>query len=203
MLIVLLACANPAPSPAAPAPAVVVAPPPPPPPVCEAVQSPFLGEDRRSLVALKRRWGSGFGDYRSSYIKGHRHAGLDLTTSYGEAVFAICAGVVEDIHLASPHRTVVVRHELPDGQIRWSSYKHLEDLGVVEGQRVDASTRLGRVFTKEEQASSGWRLNHLHFELRVSVDDGGAASWTSMSMGELQRYASDPAPFFAERMVGG
>lgn len=194
-LILMLALACEAPPPAAP----VVAPEPPPPPpepTCDAVNSPFLEVDRRSLAVLKKRFDSGFGDYRSSYIAGHRHAGLDLRTRYGEGVYAICAGVVDNIHLGSPHRTVVVRHHLPDGSTRWSSYKHVEDVMVQAGERVTADTRIGRVFTQDEQAHAGWKLNHLHFEWRTSIDDGGAASWSSMSQDELTRYAADPRAMF-------
>jgi len=200
-LLLLLACGGEPPPAPAPEPAPVDRPAPPPEPVCDVVQSPFLGGDRTSLDLLKRRFGSGFGDNRSSYVRGHKHAGLDLKTSYGEEVYAICAGRVVEILLASPHRTVVVRHELPDGRVRWSSYKHVEDLSVSLGQPVDASTRIGRVFTREEQAKSGWSLNHLHFEVRSSIDDNGAASWTSMSRADLERYAEDPAAFLERAMT--
>jgi murein DD-endopeptidase MepM/ murein hydrolase activator NlpD len=168
--------------------------------VCAHVLSPFQDPDRASLPTLRKRFGSGFGDARTSYVKGHKHAGLDIKTSYGEAVYAVCPGVVADIHLGYPHRTVVVRHQMPDGATRWTSYKHVEDVGVAVGDAVDTDTRIGRVFTKAEQAGAGWKLNHLHFEVRTSIADGGAASWTSMSQAELERFATDPLPFFEAGM---
>ncbi len=191
---------------AEPAPPVSQAPPEPPAapepePTCDAVHSPFLDPDRRSLPTLAKRFGSGFGDHRDSYIKGHKHAGLDIKTDFAEAVYAVCPGVVEDIHLGSPHRTVVVRHVMADGTTLWSSYKHVEDVGVRVGQRVGVETKIGRVFDKGEQSTSGWKMNHLHFEVRTSFADGGTASWTSMTMEELRRYATDPRVFFEEGLA--
>lgn len=179
--------------------------PPPPPPAfatCAEVNSPFSG-DRRSLSALRSRIGSGFGAGRVSYVEGHKHAGLDLKTRFNEEVFAICAGRVADIHLSFPHLTVQVEHHLPDGQTVYSSYKHVADVGVHIGDLVTSATRIGRVFSAEEQGRAGWKLNHLHFEMRSSIADHGTASWTSMSMEELEAYALDPAPFFETHLGRG
>jgi putative glutamine amidotransferase len=171
-------------------------------PVCAAVQSPFRGDltefsgDRRSLATLQQRLGSRYGDHRTSFVAGHKHGGLDLRTTPGEDVFAVCEGRVADLHLGFPHRTVVVEHHLADRSIVYSSSKHITDIGVAVGDRVTAETRLGRVFNDEEQRRAPWGLNHLHFELRHDISDGGAASWRSMSMAELDAHARDPWPFF-------
>ncbi len=167
---------------------------------CGTVYSPLKVPDRRSWSALRARAGSGFGEGRRSYKPGHLHAGLDLGTTHGETVYAICPGRVVDIHLSFPHRTVVVEHHRPDGSIYWSSYKHLEDLQVVVGDDIEEITPIGRTLSAAEQARAGWRLNHLHLEIRVSITDGGSASFSSMSLEELTRYARDPLVFFHQEL---
>lgn len=171
----------------------------PPPVVCQQVHSPFL-DDTRTQRCVLRRITSGFGDGRRSYVRGHKHAGVDLKTTYAEAVYGMCKGTVVDIHLGTPHRTVVVRHVFADGTQWFASYKHVEDVGVKVGDVVDESTRIGRVFTRDEQRRAPWRANHLHFEIRHAIDDDGAASWTSMSLAELKQYAWDPARFLRRHL---
>lgn len=166
---------------------------------CVDVHSPFADGNRRSFAAFNKRVSSGFGDARRSYVKGHKHAGVDLRTSYGDTVLAMCPGTVVDIHLTSPHRTVVVRHEGEDG-VWFSSYKHVEDVHVKVGDEVTEKTRIGRVFNQREQQDAPWRLNHLHLEIRHNLDDEGTASWMSMRLEELKRYAHDPQTFLRRRM---
>ncbi|MCB9763769.1 MAG: peptidoglycan DD-metalloendopeptidase family protein [Alphaproteobacteria bacterium] len=167
---------------------------------CALVRTPFLDDDRRSYAVFKGRLRSGFGDYRGSYVEGHKHAGVDLETTFAEPVHPICTGRVVDIHLGSPHRTIVLGHVTPEGERFWSSYKHVEDIQVARGDWVDPDTPLARVFDDAEQKAAPWALNHLHFEMRRSVADNGAASWTSMTMEELERYAFDPDAFFEARL---
>lgn len=165
-------------------------------PTCGVVRTPFDEPDREQLQTLRARVGSGFGAHRSSYVRGHKHAGVDLDTTPGEAVLAICPGEVVDVHLAFPHTTVVVAHRMADGSLRHSSYKHVTELQVRPGDRVHAQTRIGRVFDAAEQQRAPWRTNHLHLEIRTRIDDGGSASWTSMDLEQLGRYALDPEGFF-------
>ena len=169
-------------------------------PTCGVVRTPLPDDDRRSRAALDRRLGSGFGDHRASDVAGHKHAGIDLETTPGEDVIAICPGEVVDIHLAFPHTAVVVAHRLADGTERYSAYKHVADLGVAVGDRVHEWTRIGRVFDVDEQRLAPWRGNHLHFEIRLDIRDGGRASWTSMDLEALTRYAEDPLVFFSEHL---
>ena len=168
--------------------------------VCETVRAPFPGEVRRDLEALSARKVGSFGDYRRSFVKGHKHGGTDLTGGFSEDVVAICEGKVTDMHLGFPHRTVVVEHIRPDGEQIYSSYKHIEDISVAVGDLVGPNTRIGRLFTEEEYGRSPFSSNHLHFEMRTSIDDGGSASWTSMTMEALEAFAFDPWAFFAEEL---
>jgi len=95
---------------------------------------------------------------------------------------------------------VVVEHIRPDGSTIYSSYKHLEEVTVVEGDLVDRHTRIGRLFNEAEYAASPFKDNHLHFEMRHSMQDRGEASWTSMTIDQLKQYAFDPWDFFTKEL---
>ena len=171
-------------------------------PTCETVHTPFADKRRQSMASIKRRKRSGFGANRVSFIRGHKHSGLDLRGRYKEPVFAICAGRVFDIHLGFPHRTVVVEHRNENGERFFSSYKHIEDILVKEGDLVTAQTRLGRLFDRKERKRARFD-QHLHFEIRKTMDDGGEASWSSMSMKALLRVFKDPERFFKRSLGRG
>ncbi len=168
---------------------------------CGTVYNPLVVQDRRSRAQLETLVTSRFGDGRRSYVPGHLHAGIDLRTGWGEIIHAICPGQVVDIHLSFPHLTVVVEHHTPDGEVFWSSYKHVADVQVEVGDDVEEITPIARAFDTEELSRAGWRSNHLHFEIRTSIEDEGTASFTSMTMEELTRYAADPLVFFRGRLV--
>ncbi len=167
---------------------------------CGVIYNPLPVPDRRSWAQLEALVSSRFGDGRRSYKPGHLHAGIDLRTDFGQTVRPVCPGQVVDIHLSFPHLTVVVEHHTPEGEVFWSSYKHVAEVQVKVGDEVEEITPIARVFDAEEQARAGWRSNHLHLEIRTSIEDGGRASFTSMSMDELTGYAMDPLTLFRERM---
>ncbi len=170
------------------------------PATCESFDSPFHDAKRESYGALSQRMRSGFGDFRRSYIKGHKHAGVDIEGDNREAIFAMCPGEVADIHLGFPHLTVVIKHSMAKGEIIYTSYKHVTDVGIKVGDRVTTATKVGRLFSAKERRQAGWKLSHLHLEIRHSIDDGGEASWTSMTMEALRKYALDPRVFLRKRM---
>ena len=158
--------------------------------------TPFQDKKRQSYQSLKRRFVSGFGAYRGTYIKGHLHSGTDFKGKYNEKVYAIGKGKVIDIHLGFPHRTVVILHKLENGEVFFSSYKHIEDIQVETGDFVDEKTLIGRLFNKHELKDSGFPVCHLHFEIRKSFEDFGEKSWSSMNKKELNQYFMNPMQFF-------
>lgn len=168
------------------------------PQLCQSFVSPFQKPEGRDPRQLLRRVSGKFGDYRASYVRGHKHSGVDLDGRYREPVFAACPGRVIDIHLDFPHRTVVLEHLRPGGQRIMTTYKHITDIRVREGDAVTTQTQLGRLFDAEEHKASGFRTNHLHLEVRRSFDDGGSASWTTMTVEELERIFVDPLVAFAK-----
>ncbi|MBI4818637.1 MAG: M23 family metallopeptidase [Deltaproteobacteria bacterium] len=170
------------------------------PPVCSDVRPP-LGSDRVTYEKFHKSVISVFGADRQSYVRGHRHAGIDIRGRSGERVRPICVGRVVDIHLDFPHRTIVVEHVDEAGSRFYSSYKHVEDVAVEVGDLVQPDDSLARLFVESERKRASFQVTHLHFELRHSIEDGGVASWTAMSMEELQKYADDPLPFFRRHLT--
>ncbi|MFH1214128.1 MAG: M23 family metallopeptidase [Candidatus Neomarinimicrobiota bacterium] len=161
--------------------------------ICTRFYAPFADSDRQQYAVIKNRIISRYGDYRSSAIKGHRHAGIDLRGECGEPVYAIGIGTVVDIFRGFPNRTVVVKHYLSAGDSVYSEYTHIEDVRVKSGERVDQNTCLGRIFNAEELQRSNFNtFSHLHLEFRKSLADSGKASWQSLTMAELNKYCLDP-----------
>ena len=131
--------------------------------------TPYRDARRESYESIRARTISFFGDPRVTFVRGHKHSGIDLKGRFEEPVYAIGKGRVVDIHLSFPHLTVVVEHRLADGTTLWSSYKHIEALRVSTGDTVDESTVLGRLFNRDEHKRSGFPEPHMHFEIRRSI----------------------------------
>jgi len=168
---------------------------------CREFFSPFLETDRKSLRLIRRRLCGRYGDYRRSYKPGHLHAGIDLKGDFEETIYPVGRGFVHLVFRDFPHKSVVVKHILPDGNIFYSMYVHLEDIGVEEGDAVTEKTPLARLFNREELEKADFgTANHLHLEIRQSLEDRGWASASSMTMEELDRFCLDPLDFFRKRL---
>ena len=164
---------------------------------------PFETKDRTKISTI--RLISHFGAGRRSYIKGHIHTGVDLIRRKGNAknvyILPVARGVVCSVHLAAPHTTVVVKHKLKDGSTLFTSYKHLAEVYVDNGEGVDIDTRLGRLFTKAEAKKLGGNYDHLHFEVRKKFDDYGVASWATMTKAELKKRFYPPFKFLKKKLT--
>jgi murein DD-endopeptidase MepM/ murein hydrolase activator NlpD len=165
--------------------------------LAEKFYSPFDDSDRTSFSSVQNRLIGRYGEYRRSYKPGHLHAGVDLKGSYSETVFAIGRGQVYQIFREFPHKSVIVKHSLQDGDFLFSVYTHVEDIKVVAGDWVDEQTPLARLFNQYEleQADFG-TPNHLHLEIRPDMTDAGYASYASMTKDELDKFCMDPMDFF-------
>jgi murein DD-endopeptidase MepM/ murein hydrolase activator NlpD len=166
-------------------------------PICKDFYSPFEEPDRKSLKALKRRLAGFYGDYRKSYKPGHLHAGIDLKGAFDESIYAIGRGHVHLIFREHPHRSIVVKHLLPDGSLLYSVYTHVQDVRVQVGHWVSKDTPLARLFNKTELTQANFGTpNHLHLEIRKSFADRGRASYSSMTLDDLNTFCKDPLEFF-------
>ena len=159
--------------------------------------SPFKDPDRKSFDSIEERLIGSYGEYRKSYKLGHLHAGVDLEGYFNERVYAIGYGQVQEIFRDFPHQTVIVKHNLPSGDLFFSVYTHVEEIEVHVGEWVDELTPLARLFSEDELNRANFGTpNHLHFEIRKSIDDEGRASYASMTRKELDTYCMDPLEFF-------
>lgn len=165
--------------------------------ICQEFYSPFNDSRRNSFASIERRLVGSYGEYRKSYKPGHLHAGIDLEGSFGEVVYAIGRGQVYMVFREFPHQTVIVKHQLPEDKLLFSVYTHVEEVKVVPGDWVDEQTPLARLFDEKELERANFGTpNHLHLEIRKSIQDGGRASYASMSRQELNKFCMDPMEFF-------
>ncbi len=165
--------------------------------ICEGFLSPFLEPDRKSFAVLQNRIIAVYGEFRRSYRPGHHHAGIDLQGGFNETVYAIGCGRVFRIFRTSPHKTIIIKHYLPERKFLYSVYTHVEDIRVKTGDWVDENTALARLFNQTELENADFGTpNHLHLEVRKSFADRGRASYASMSMSQLNRFCMDPQIFF-------
>ncbi|QPH39356.1 M23 family metallopeptidase [Pedobacter endophyticus] len=164
---------------------------------------PFDIGDRRKRSNLKII--SIFGDHRNSYVKGHIHTAIDINPANPKseliAVYPMANGVVCSIHLGENQRTVVVRHKLPNGSTMFTSYKHLKEVYVTNGQNVNPNTKIARLFTKLESKKYGGDYHHLHLEIRKKFDDFGCASWLTFNETQLSDRFYNPQMFIKENLI--
>jgi murein DD-endopeptidase MepM/ murein hydrolase activator NlpD len=161
---------------------------------------PFDVNDRKKISNIKII--SIFGDHRDSYYKGHIHTAIDINpvkpTTKLIPVYAMANGVVCSVHLGENQKTVVVRHTLKDGKTMFTSYKHLKEVYVSNGQQVDEKTKLARLFTKDESKKYGGDYHHLHLEIRKKFDDYGCASWLTFNNTQLNDRFYNPQVFLKQ-----
>lgn len=156
--------------------------------------TPYKNEKRQSFYSIRKRGAGYFGDYRASYIKGHKHSGLDLKGALNEKVYSISNGIVYNIHLGFPHRTILVAHLSPKGDFFYSVYKHIEDIKVSVSNTIDENGLIGRLFNALESKKAHF-IPHIHFEIRKNFDDEGSASWSSKSKTALLKHFYNPYSF--------
>jgi len=162
---------------------------------------PFDTVNRFDIGSIKMI--SPFGVTRFSYLRGHIHTGADIVPRRKRSyvyVYPLAPGVVCSIHLGHPHKTVVVKHRTTKGEIIFTSYKHLHEIYVRNGQQVRADTRLARLYTRGEALAQGGNYDHLHLEIRRKFDDYGVASWATMNRKALYDRFYDPWLFLKERV---
>jgi murein DD-endopeptidase MepM/ murein hydrolase activator NlpD len=163
---------------------------------------PFETTNRKDIRQVKVI--SIFGDHRDSFFKGHIHTAIDMNPASPKGkyveVYPIASGTVCSVHLGENQRTVVVKHRLPDGKIIFSSYKHLKEVYVKNGQQLDEHTKIARLFTPQESKKYGGDYHHLHLEIRKNFDDYGCASWLTMNKSQLDLRFYNPLSFLKEHL---
>ncbi|MEQ1564223.1 MAG: peptidoglycan DD-metalloendopeptidase family protein [Myxococcota bacterium] len=113
---------------------------------------------------------SPFGKYRSySDGKKSHHLGLDLSEPPGTPVGAAAAGLVLVAHEQAIFGNVVVVNH---GHHVATSYNHLQEISVKEGDRVDAGTIVGLLGSTGQSTGP-----HLHWGLEVDVVAVDPGEW--------------------------
>ena len=168
-------------------------------PVIDGVSLPLQYiVNKRSYFELEKRALDGFGAYRTA---GHKHAGLDIKASFSEPVISIGKGIVRVIYGEYPYTTVLIEHATQNGGMLYSAYTHIEQIKVIVGQQVDENTVLGRVFNEEEYKKSEFYENHLHFEIRKTMDRYKGISIKCYNEEELNKYFYDPLIYFKKALA--
>ena len=160
---------------------------------------PFDLSDRSNLGNITVI--SGYGAYRSTRVKGHKHSGIDIVPANKKGnlnVYAVSKGVVCFVNQEAPVKTVIIKHKMKDGPVIYSSYIHLKEIFTERGNIVDESTKIGVLYTKSEALKYGGNFDHLHFEIKKRIDDYSCASWLCMSRDELDEYFINPSIFLKE-----
>jgi murein DD-endopeptidase MepM/ murein hydrolase activator NlpD len=158
---------------------------------------PINVQNRSDYNALLKRSLDGFGAYRKA---GHKHSGLDIEGEYGEYVYAIGLGVVKAVYGEYPYRTVLIEHVFEDGEVIFSGYTHVEDMMVKENDFVNENTRIGRMFTRDEFVRSDFYKNHVHFEIRKTMERYKSISIKCYTDSDLKKYFYDPQVFLKQRL---
>lgn len=165
------------------------------------IYSPFkTTKNRLDYSEIAKRTKDGFGAYRKA---GHKHAGIDIIYDFSEQVYSIGTGTVNVIYGKFPYATVIISHSKDDGTIYYSAYTHIQDICVEVEQKVNEETVLGRVFNEEEFKKSEFYINHLHFEIRKTLERYKGISIKCFTMDELRKYFEDPLLYFNKEMKRG
>jgi murein DD-endopeptidase MepM/ murein hydrolase activator NlpD len=161
--------------------------------ICDDFYLPFSTfQNRKSFAELITRKLDGFGAFRRA---GHKHAGLDIKAGFSELVHPIGKGKVIKIYDQFPHQTVIIEHSFSDGRLFYSSYTHLVDISAKIDDQVDQDTAIGRVFNLDELQKTKFGKNHLHLEIRKTIENYNRISIRCYSMDDLNRNFYDPLTF--------
>ena len=166
--------------------------------ICDDFYLPFMTfQNRKSYSELIKRKLDGFGAYRRA---GHKHAGLDIKAFFSEKVYPIGKGKVIKIYDKFPYQAVLVEHRSAAGLIYYSCYIHLVDILVKVGDRLDQATPIGRVFDENEFKKAGFAHNHLHLEIRKTIENYNRISIRCFTMEDLNKNFYDPLIFLKKHL---
>ena len=106
----------------------------------------------------------------------------DTAATAGDPVTAVANGVV--VHVSSgdyPGLVIVIQHELPDGDVVYSMYGHVEpeSVTVTAGQAVTRGQVIAAVL---QWPGNPWN-SHLHWEMRTFFDGGDLCTVPDINVG--------------------
>jgi len=153
--------------------------------------SPSSGDDWLNMADAPSLWPvvgpitSSFGERQDPFNgEGAFHAGIDISTSFGEAVRATADGVVVTAGLASGYgREIMVDH----GHGIQTLYGHLSGFAVSSGQQVQRGQVIGYVGTSGRTTGP-----HLHYEVRIRNTPVNPHKYLRQTMDQLANAGSSP-----------
>ena len=163
---------------------------------------PFALKSRTNLnlIAIISK----FGANRTSHLRGHRHSGVDIkpiNKDTGIFIYPIAKGVVCFKRLKDPFSSITIKHKLRNGTYMYSSYIHLKEIYVNNGDEVDTDSKVGKLFSHREVRRYGGPFDHLHLEIRKNFDDFGFGSSHCMDKAELDSFFYEPINFLNEHLL--
>jgi murein DD-endopeptidase MepM/ murein hydrolase activator NlpD len=130
---------------------------------------------------------SSFGEREDPFNgEGAFHSGIDIATSYGDAVRAAADGVVLKASFGNGYgREVMIDH----GNGIQTVYGHLSGFAVTEGEQVKRGQVIGYV------GSSGRSTGpHLHYEVRIRDTPVNPHKYLRETMNQLAAADGDSPP---------
>jgi murein DD-endopeptidase MepM/ murein hydrolase activator NlpD len=162
---------------------------------------PFTVKNRTDLEQIKVV--SPFGTTRTSHLRGHKHSGVDIVPvniDTGIYIYPVAKGIVCYRRIKDPFSSITIKHKLSDGSYIFTSYIHLKNVYVANGDTVDTNTKIGKLFTHREVRRYRGPFDHLHLEVRKNFDDFGFGSSHCMNNSELDSFFYEPINFLSEKI---
>jgi murein DD-endopeptidase MepM/ murein hydrolase activator NlpD len=129
---------------------------------------------------------SSFGEREDPFNgEGAFHAGIDISSTFGEAVRATADGTVEMADRASGYgREIIIDH----GYGIKTCYGHLSGFAVTEGQQVTRGQIIGYVGTSGRSTGP-----HLHYEVRVRNTPVNPHKYLRETMQQIATVGTTPS----------
>jgi len=129
------------------------------------------------------------------------HPGVDLKLAHGTPLGAVAGGRIHAVRTnASLGHHVIIEHHLPDGDIVFSVYGHLDSVRVQEGDNVRPGQTVGTVGMTGNTTGP-----HVHLQIDRKVQEGKHVPyWPSSSPTREQaaRYTLNPITFIFQHARG-
>ena len=162
---------------------------------------PFDLKDRFDIKLIKVI--SPFGAGRTSHLRGHKHSGVDMVPvnkDTGIYIYPLAKGIVCFKKVKDPFSSITIKHKMNDSTYMYTSYIHLKEIYVENGDNVDPNIKIGKIFTKKEVRRFRGPYDHLHLEIRKNFDDFGFASGHCMNKDDLNEFFYEPIEFLTKNL---
>ncbi len=143
--------------------------------------------DSPSLWPVQGTVTSAFGQREDPFNgEGAFHAGIDISSSFGQSVRAAADGIIEVASLANGYgREVVIDH----GHGVRTLYGHLSGFTVIAGQQIKRGQVIGYVGLSGRSTGP-----HLHYEVRLHNTPVNPHKYLRTTMEQIAVGHSDPLP---------